>query len=179
MKTKIILMLVLFIGLFFSTNPTNAQCPLEESCLPDCYDDPWSVPPIVKPYVVAIGCTLIVTYSHRFACNEFYDYYIHGVELIGTCSFGTDIDEVLDAATIALISDNPQNFPATDCSDDLWRASKAVCWREDGGCYTPCPPVLCDLELYRICDGVLTQITNWIPDSNCTQPCESIDPLSE
>lgn len=178
MKTTLNLILFLFLG-FYTANLSIAQCgSTQQPCVPDCPNDPWLGPNTVT-YTVEPGCQLKITYVHRHACNQFYDYQVLGVEVIGTCSFGTGIDEVLDQATIALLSGNPQNYPIPNCQD-VYRATKAACWSEDGsGCYTPCPPVQCDLELYRLCNGTLTQVTRWTANVNCVLPCERITPLSE
>lgn len=168
-------MLLVFSGMFISINDSKAQC------LPDCPADAWSSPPSLLTVTIAPGCVMEISYSHRFACGTWYDYYVNSVVLTssGGCSFAaSDIDEVIDEATIALLANNPQNFPS-QCGAEMWRASAALCWRKDGSSYTPCPPVVCNLTRYTVCNGVVTQTATNYPPVTCTFPCVSVDPLTE
>ncbi len=141
---KFLILLSLFISVY--AIEMNAWADFTP-CLPDCENDVW-VPDISLPAstirVTLPGCTttFVIRYRYRIACNQWYDYYIEGVESTDSPS---DINECirsgyagnmalfLRAISEGLIIANPANFPPYNVPDCelMWRVLKGACWFRD------------------------------------------------
>ncbi len=102
-------------------------------CLPDCFNDQWNIPGpntvgTIECELEDCGTTFRIFWRARVACNQWYDYYLERVEVIGgsvdAClQYYGGLKELLQAITECLLKINPAGFPPDkpgDCADN-WR----------------------------------------------------------
>ncbi len=138
--------LILTVFLCFVAIEMSAQSDYTP-CLPDCENDVWipdiSLPALKLEFVTLCGTEFTVRYRYRIACNQWYDYYLEGVETTGsgsdiiTCihlGYSGSMALFMQAISEALMIANPANFPPhtePDC-ELMWRVLKGGCWFRDG-----------------------------------------------
>lgn len=135
------------------------------SCLPDCFNSPFSAPKLHKMLIPGYGWVL-VKFRTRYACNTWYDVYIDWIVPLNASGggpfAGLSMQYILELVTNFLLKENPMQFPPlpndpSPCYTN-WRVIKGPCWsRKNTGnpqCpvqYIACSEQTCCLEPYRVC----------------------------
>lgn len=143
----------LLLGLLCATG-ARAQNP--DLCKPDCDSSEFGAT-LTKVIEIPGGCTVLVKYAVRNACNIYYDVGIISIQKLEGCG-GIDVVSGVEAATIALLQENPMGFPLPDTGQCLtsWRVVRGACWKDsidfcDNTLWAPCYGEACCLAPYRIC----------------------------
>jgi len=127
-------------------------------CLPDCFNDQWSSLSSIECTLDSCGLTLRIYYRSRHACNQWFDYYLEKVDILGgsydAClQYYGGLKELLQAITECLLKANPAGFPPDkpgDCADN-WRVMKGPCWYRNGNTLEPCAYERCCIDRYTVC----------------------------
>lgn len=175
---KVFFALTFFIFIVLSTNILKCQ---GNPCYPDCFGSQWIGPIGVNVWLDNCNAEVRVYYWYRFACNQWFDYYIDYVSLGDAADcfndyYGGDLNWMLRDITEGLITLNPANFPPSEegkCELN-WRVMKGSCWRpsiiphvpkiqkkEENeknkileivyDVLIPCDEEYCCLEYYQVC----------------------------
>ena len=163
MRTLLVV-ITIFLGVTFA----NAQPWVgQEPCLPDCNSSAWGA--VQKcTLTVNTGCTVVVDFRKRFACNTWYDVYIAGYTVTPASCGASNPAAFHAAVTKALLESNCTGFPpdSNGLCEDNWRVSKGSCWVRDFIVGVPgiegtlageltfwyaCTTQTCCLERYTVC----------------------------
>jgi hypothetical protein len=95
-------------------------------------------------------CLVRICYCYRSIIGSYHDYYITRVQVTpaGCFGVGPTVADIIDAAGLQLIRDNPRNFPCPTCPKvELdWAISKSKCWSHS------IDPITGD-DIYEECSG--------------------------
>ncbi len=154
------------VAIFLMWNVLGIQQSLAQSdtpCLPDCFNDQWNIPGqniagSIECTLDSCGTTFQIFWRARIACNQWYDYYLERVEVLGgsldAClQYYGSMKDLIQALTVCLLEINPAGFPPKnegDCEAN-WRVMKGPCWYRSGNILKPCAYEKCCLDRYEVC----------------------------
>ncbi|MDT3741119.1 MAG: hypothetical protein RO257_16645 [Candidatus Kapabacteria bacterium] len=161
---KLFILVALLLTVTFSNMKSDNM-----TCLPDCPNDQFNFNCPV--FTTTFGnCTMRIYWGYRFACGQYHDIIITGIDYWGDCSLLSERDMLDFAALFIMRSDFVKDpYPAglgwewpnepNECVTN-WRVNKWSCWRQRGeitfgydrivACNND-PLVPCCLTWYKIC----------------------------
>jgi hypothetical protein len=115
-----------------SCDTTNYEEPINDPCVPDCFDTPFLPPEFMDLELQTCpGCIIRVYYTWRKACFTYQDLQILKIQLLTPACNNCSMSSIYKEALVRIIQINPMNFDPkynNDSCSTIWRIVQGECW---------------------------------------------------